>query len=114
LRAPATERLFHAWVQDWEQEIRYKNDSVAEAQLLAKYKGLVFTDPDHHNELSVFEGNMEFRRGSRNGWYVIAVSPDEDVEDEPFKLEIACELIGKAQQARGIRVIHATQEEEED
>jgi hypothetical protein len=114
LRAPVTERLFHAWVQDWEQEIRYKNDSVAEAQLLAKYKGLVFTDPDHHNELSVFEGNMEFRRGSRNGWYVIAVSPDEDVEDEPFKLEIACELIGKAQQARGIRVIHATQEEEED
>ena len=25
LREPATEHVFHAWVQDWEKEIRFKN-----------------------------------------------------------------------------------------
>ena len=34
LREPATERGFHAWVQDWEQELRYKNDAVNEAHIL--------------------------------------------------------------------------------
>ena len=36
LREPATEHVFHAWVQDWEKEIRYKNDAVNEARLLQK------------------------------------------------------------------------------
>ena len=34
LREPATDRVFRAWVEDWEMEIRFKNDSVAEARLL--------------------------------------------------------------------------------
>jgi hypothetical protein len=114
LRAPATERLFHAWVEDWEVELRYKNDTVAEARLLQKYKGLVFHDPDTNKTYSIFEENMEYRRGSRNGWFVIAVSSEEGVEDdEPFTLELACDLIGNTQQASGVKVIHASQQESE-
>jgi DNA topoisomerase VI subunit B len=112
LRAPATERVFHAWVQDWEKEIRYKNDAVNEARLLQKYKGLVFHDPDTNKTYSIFEENMEYRRGNRNGWFVIAVSSEEGVEDdEPFTLELACDLIGNTQQASGVKVIHAAQVE---
>ncbi len=36
LREPAVERVFWAWVEDWEEEAQKKNDCVAEAQLLAK------------------------------------------------------------------------------
>ena len=94
--------MFHAWVEDWEIGIRYKNDPVSEARLLQKYKGLVFSDPDNNITYSVFEENMEYRRGSNNGWYVIAVSAEEGVEDEVFSLELACELIGLTQQASGV------------
>jgi hypothetical protein len=46
LKEPEIERIFRAWVEDWEEDARKKNDCVAEAQLLAKYKCLVFRDPD--------------------------------------------------------------------
>jgi hypothetical protein len=36
LKEPATERVFCAWVEDWEVELRIKNDSIAEARLLQK------------------------------------------------------------------------------
>ncbi len=61
LKEPATEHVFRAWVEDWEVEIRNKNDSIAEARLLHKYKGLVFVDPDSKNTFSVCEENMEYR-----------------------------------------------------
>ncbi len=63
LKEPPVERVFRAWVEDWEEEARKKNDCVAEAQLLAKYKGLVFRDPDTGKSFSIWEQNMEFRRG---------------------------------------------------
>ena len=47
LKEPAVERIFRAWVKDWEEEARKKNDCVEEARLLTKYKGLVFNDPDY-------------------------------------------------------------------
>ena len=113
LREPApTECVFHAWVQDWEKEIRFKNDSVAEALLLQKYNGLVFCDPDNNKTYSIFEENMDYCRGSRNGWFVIAVSSEEGVEDKPFTLELACDLIGNTQQASGVKVIQAAEGEE--
>ncbi len=66
LREPAVERVFRAWVEDWEEEAQKKNDCVAEAQLLAKYKGLVFCDSDSEKSFSIWEQNMEFRRGRGN------------------------------------------------
>ena len=38
--------MFCAWVEELEEVARKKNDCVTEAQLHAKYKGLVFRDPD--------------------------------------------------------------------
>ena len=55
---------------------------------------------------------MEYQRGSRNGWFVIAECSEEGVEDEPFTLELACELIGNTPQASGVKVIHPAEEEE--
>ncbi len=48
-----------------EGEAQEKNDCVAEVQLLAKYKGLVFRDPDSGKSFLIWEQNMEFRRGER-------------------------------------------------
>ena len=99
--------IFRAYIEDWEKEDRFKNDCVAEARLLAKYKGLVFWDPDTDKTFHV-EKNMEFRRGRSNGWFVLGVSSDQqdDSDDcEAFSLEIACELIGDTPQANGIMVI---------
>jgi hypothetical protein len=36
LKEPAIKRVFWAWVEDWEEEARKKNDCVARVQLLAK------------------------------------------------------------------------------
>ena len=107
LKEPAVQRVFRAYVEDWEEEDRKKNDCVAEARLLAKYKGLVFVDPDTEKTFSVYEKNMEFRRGRNNGWFVLAVCSDQnDSEDcEAFSLEVACEVIGDTPQADGIMVI---------
>ena len=101
-------RKFRAWVEDWEEEARKRNDAVDEAKLLAKYKGLVFRDPDNNNcAFKVWEGNMEYRSGRGGGWFLIAECNDdpENPLQEPFTLEIACELIGETEQEEGIQVI---------
>jgi hypothetical protein len=113
LKEPAVERIFRAWIEDWEEEARKKNDCVAEACLLTKYKGLVFNDPDSGSTFSVWDRNMEFRRGRSNGWFVVGVSADKpDSCNEPFSLEIACELIGATKQKEGVKVLKQAVEEE--
>ncbi len=90
------QRAFRAWVEDWEEEARKKNDFVYEAQLLAKYKGLVFRDPDTLKTYYICKDNMEFQRGREHGWSVIGIwadNPGSDKELEPYTLELACELI---------------------
>jgi hypothetical protein len=54
---------------------------------------------------------MEFRRGRGNGWFVIGVSADDEDDNEPFALEIACQLIGETPQKDGVKVIHQMEEE---
>ena len=100
--------VFRAWVEDWEEEASKKNDAVCEAKLLAKYKGLVFPDPDNNNcAFKVWDENLEYRSGRGGGWFVIAECNDdpENLLQEPFTLEIACELIGETEQEEGIQVI---------
>ncbi len=108
LREPAVECVFRAWVEDWEEEARKKNDCVAKAQLLAKYKGLVFRDPNLEKSFLIWEQNMEFCRGRGYGWFLVAVCADDDDDDdenEAFSLEIACELIAETPQKDGIQVV---------
>jgi hypothetical protein len=61
LKVREVERVFRAYVEDWEEEAQKKNDCVCEAQLLAKYKCLVFRDPDTQKLYYVCDQNMEFR-----------------------------------------------------
>ena len=78
---------------------------MSEARILAKYKGLVFVDPDTDKTFSVYEKNMEFRRGRNIGWFVLASDNDDSEDCEAFSLEVACEVIGDTPQADGIIVI---------
>ena len=109
LKEPAVERIFRAWIEDWEEEARKKNDCVEEACLLTnKVSRTVFNDPDSGSTFSVWDRNMEFRRGRSNGWFVVGVSadkPDDESCNEPFSLEMACELIGATKQKEGVKVL---------
>ncbi len=60
LQAVKNIQFFRALVEDWEGEVLYDNNVVAETQLLTKFKGLVFHDPDTEKTFSVFDGNLEF------------------------------------------------------
>ena len=80
--------------------------------MLAKYKGLVFRDPDSEKSFSIWEQNMEFPQGRGNGWFLVAVWADDEDGTEAFLLEIACGLIGETPQKDGIQVILREQEGE--
>ena len=81
LKKPANTRVFRVWLEDWEKECRKKNDPVAEATLLQKYKNLVFWDPDPLNKtLRVYDENLEWRSGRGGGWHPIGVSEGEEDE----------------------------------
>jgi hypothetical protein len=82
-----------------------ENDCVAEAQLLAKYKGLVFHDPNSGKSFSIREQNMEFFRGRGNGWFLVGVCDDDEDDNDAFLLEIACKLRGDTPWKDGVKVI---------
>ncbi len=108
LKVREVQQVFWAWVEDWEEEAQKKNNCVCEAQLLAKYKGRVFRDPDTLKTYYICKDNMEFRRGRGHGWLVIGIwadNPGPDEELEPYTLEIACELIVDYPQKDGIQVL---------
>jgi len=87
LKEPAVERIFWAWVEGWEEEARKKNCCVEEARLFSKYRGLVFNDPDSRTTFSVWDRNMEFRRGRGNGWFVVGVSADKPEREGTSNLD---------------------------
>jgi hypothetical protein len=111
LKEPPIKYIFRAWVEDWEEEAWKKNDCVAKAQLLAKYKDLVFRDPDTGKSFLIWEHNMEFCWGRGNGWLLVGVCADDEDKNEAFTLEIACELIGETPQRDGVQMIHQNEEE---
>ena len=115
LKEPAVERIFRAWVKDWEEEARKKRMIVLPRRVCLQSIGLVFNDPDSGSTFSVWDRNMEFCRGRGNGWFVVGVSadkPDDESCNEPFSLEMACELIGATRQKEGVKVLKQVVEEE--
>ena len=107
LKEPATTRIFRAWVEDWEEELLRKNDCVAEARLLEKYKNLVFLDPDTKCTFTVESQNLEFRRGRKDGGWKLICEPNDDTQEvEPFDITLENELIGSTPQANGNQVIY--------
>ena len=59
LKTPTKNRVFHAWIETWEETLLDKNDVVAEIRLLEKYKNMVFYDPDNECMYTVHAENLE-------------------------------------------------------
>ena len=78
--------------------------------MLAKYKGLIFRDPNSGKSCLIWEQNMEYRRGRGNVWFLVGVCADDEDDNEAFSLEIACELIGETPQKDGVQVIRQNEE----
>jgi hypothetical protein len=106
LKEPAVQQIFYAWVEDWEEDARKKNDCVLEALSLQKYRGLVFHESDSGNDFCIWHQNMEYRQGRGNGWFLFGVCAEDGVEEEAFTLELACEMIGDTPQKDGVLVVH--------
>lgn len=106
LKQPAVQRIFYAWVEDWETELINKNDCVAEAKLVQKYKDLTFYDPDNKTYYTVYKKNLEWQRGRGGGWHVIGIPTDNQFDDEPFPINaMTIELIAETKQASHVEVI---------
>ena len=89
LKVREVQRVFWAWVEDWEKEAQKKKNCVCDAQWLAKYKDLVFRDPDTLKTYYICEDSMKFRRRRGHGWLVIGIwadNPGPDKELEPYTL----------------------------
>jgi hypothetical protein len=78
LKEPEVQRVFCARVKDWEENARRMNDAVAVARLIQKYKSLVFCNPDTGNTFLIYDQNMEFCQGRGNGWFLLAVSANDE------------------------------------
>ena len=67
LKKQAMHRVFHAWVEDWEEERMLKDDIVSETRVLEKCKNLVFCNPDQDVNFTVCKKNLEFvkKQGDR-------------------------------------------------
>jgi len=112
LKKPAMNRIFRAWVEDWEEEVLKTNDCVAEARILEKYKALVSRDPDTKVNFIVHDDNLHFCRGKDGGWHLIGNSSDESVEDEGFVIgEMVIGMIAETEQRPGVEIIHGEEEE---
>ena len=114
LKKPATERLFHAYVEDWELEALHHNDPVPMMKLQQKYKGLKLLDADNNNMELTIKG-VVWRRKNRTlgilkaGWYLLLV--DEAGEEEDWEInDINCAEIGSNTQAPGIEIVKKSEE----
>ena len=74
---------------------------------LQSIKVLSFVILNNNCAFKVWEENLEYRSGRGGGWFVIMEcnNDPENPLQEPFTLEIACELIGETEQEEGIQVI---------
>ena len=118
LKEPANVRTFRGWIEDWERPLLVQNDPVAEAKLLAKYRGLRFFLPDDEVTYTICGDNLEYQRGSKmrnidKGWIVFGIPPDSTDDDdiEPFVInDLLCELVADTKQISGIEVIKQAKE----
>jgi hypothetical protein len=109
LKAKVPERIFRAWLEDWEKEAIKHNDVVSERKLLEKYKGLMFWDDQEKCYQTIVEDNLEWRTRTRDktsytGWYCIA--EDEKGDCSPWEI---CDSLGTfismCDQPEGVKVI---------
>lgn len=105
-------RIFRAYIEDWEDEAKRKEDAVNEAKLLEKYKGLNFIDHQNGGMVqTIWSKNLEWRRKNKtqgvdySGYYLISIGADDE---EEYSWEInqnICNYIASAKQAEGIKIV---------
>ena len=78
-------RKFKNFIEDWEEEMVSKKDSVHEARLLEKYKYIRFRDDEDDQLYEVAPENLEFKGKRRHKHYCVVGQPlgfkDGDSED---------------------------------
>ena len=102
LKKPATKRVFRAWIEDWEKDLIMQNDCVAEAQLLEKYKGLVFVDPNFGTTYTIHDKKLDWKRRDKKkkidgGWHVLGVDEDDDNETYVIEQELIDWIVDRAE-----------------
>ena len=70
--------LSHAWREDWEKISSKTKDTVHETQLLPKYSGLQWMDPDANMMIVADPQNLEWLHCL--GWFVIGITETGEME----------------------------------
>jgi hypothetical protein len=94
-------RLFHAWIEEWEEVSSKSNNLVHEARLLRKYAGLKWLDPDSDKMYVADSDNLEWKRGL--GWCAIGIR-EGDGDLESWQLKLLPSLIKKTPQESVLNV----------
>jgi hypothetical protein len=97
------ERLFNAWIEDWEIGAIRKKDPVNEARILHKYGGLQWRDPDNNNIILIADDKkLHWSRVTATGGGYAVIAYDEFYkEDDPNNINhkepwyITMDLIGE-------------------
>jgi hypothetical protein len=76
-------KIFRAWLEDWEEEIRTVNDPVNQARLLEKYGGLSWRDPDEEIMYTACSEKMYFCRARNERGYCVFGLKETYDEDDP-------------------------------
>lgn len=96
------QRIFKAYIEDWENTAITKKDVVNEAKLLKKYGGLSWMDPDDKNNVLLRSDTkvLDWTRVCKKtggGYCVRALEPDYDENDpkkkENFEPWLICDIL---------------------
>ena len=115
------ERTFNAWIEDWENAILKHNDTVSEARLLEKYKGLCFYDIDQDITYTAYSHCLEYKKFRNGGWCLIGAPPDYDGSADndhllyPYLInDNLVEMIAETKQPDHLNVIVIDRQEDDD
>ena len=80
---PKKQRIFRAWIEEWEMEAKSKQDPVNSAALLQKYGGLEWLDPDTSKKFMASRDVMTWNpmRGAGKGYCVKGLNDTHDPTD---------------------------------
>ena len=84
--------VFNCWVEDWEKQFLKKNNVVTRERFEAKYKNLVWHDPDDDDKTKCFYTGVQFVVVWNGGWHVLAKNT-EMLEEEKWAVNMVTEAM---------------------
>ena len=117
------ERIFRAYVEEWEEEARHINRPDCENMIMTKYGKMRFQDPDDGTVLSVWHKNCEWIKKKKSdpegetwGWHVLCYPADKNPHKmdhlECFDLELVHDYVRDCEQAMEVLILDRTHGEE--